>query len=271
MYMSYCAFIDTFTTLNCLCKSNNCPFSFRTEVYSDEDFFGGNSYPRVKEINMVPDEPILGNGTAAYKINVESMLNDKSGKWIPLNDGLEKIYNILDKFVKTGVYLIGYGITSFDLKILNENFKRVLNKEPIQFDETHIIDIAKLAKTVVNVTDCGNYNQNSIAACLLSGTEFENVSSVNTIDRNIQMTKMIFTRLLKMSGLGQDFGTISSFISSPHNVEFFQSGKYAGERIEDVFKADRQYLSWILKNKQFYETDPDMLRKVSELLNSEDK
>ena len=259
--MANIAFIDTYTTLNDLYGSHNCPFMFRYEIWEEFQLKSQNS-KKSSEIWMVPDENILGNGTAYHKIT-NDIVEENKDKWLSLEDGLEKIYNILSVLNKNNVYIVGYGIILFDLKILNEHFERILHKPKIEFDNKFIIDVEELAKILVDVRECGNYSKNSVISTLRCDINDEEVSS------DISETR---TLLLKLMELG-NFKTIrdvSDFIHSPHDVKVFQQGKYKGRDIYEVFKYDRQYFSWIMKNRKFYEGDKNLLVKVESILNSED-
>lgn len=277
--MENCAFIDVFTTMNDLYGSKNCPIQFRCEVSSWEEMMSGLN-AKAKQINMIPDEKILGNGTAFHgftnsSIEIMSLDPDRFGKWMSLYEGLSKIHFIMSWFSDNGVYVIGYGLKEYVLKVLNEHFERILKKEPIKFDEGRIIDVESLSKLFVDVNDCGNYCKNSVLANLKKDV-VDYFTSKRTIKNEIAKTRVILDELICRGNLNTNwhmgsFKEISDFLSSPHPVEYFRVGKYKGMKIEDAFMKDRQYFSWIMKNSRFFENDRNLLLKVESLLNSEDR
>ena len=274
--MENCAFVDIFTTMNDLFGSHNCPIMFRCEMSTFEDVFAGLP-AKSKTICMVPDEKILGNGTAFHGYsNVEIEVFSSNGNdWLLLKDGLMKVYGMLSWLSGKNVYIIGYGLKGYALKVLNENFERVLGKSQIEFDEKKLIDVESLARLLVDIGECGNYNKNSILA------SFKNIppglyGNEKKLKTEISKTRLILTELMTRGNIKTDghmgsFKEVSDFLRSPQPVEYFQVGKYKGMKIDEAFEKDRQYFTWIMKNSRFFENDKNLLRKVEDLLNSEDK
>ena len=266
--MNVLAVIDTLTTMNDLKGGNNCPVAFLVDVFEEECFFDGRGNPKTKEIFMVPDEPVLGNGRALHGI-VDGGDSETDHTFLSLEDGLKKTHEILSAFAKNGICVAGYGIESFDLKTLNENFTRVLGEPPVIFERKHLIDVERLSKLLVDVRKCGNYSQSSVLATVNYST-FESLRGIVPYRKSISETEALLRELTNNFQVGKSLEEISNFLSVPHDVEVFQSGKYKGMKIEDVYNIDRQYFTWILKNKQFYENDKDMLDKVKTLVNREE-
>jgi len=267
--MKALAVIDTLTTMNDLKGGNNCPIAFMVDVFEEEKFFSGDANPKTKNIFLKPDELILGSGISLHGITNEDISYGNFEPLFELGEGLEKIYTILSVFSKNMFYVAGYGVESFDLKVLNENFKRVLGKEPIVFDKKHIIDVERLSKLLVDVRKCGNYSQSSVMAAE-SYSDYVGLLGISQERRSINMTEALLGRLVRNHEIGNSLEEISDFISKPHDVEVFQSGKYKGMKIEEVYNIDRQYFTWILKNRGFYENDPDMIEKVKSIINREE-
>lgn len=274
--MENCAFVDIFTTMNDLFGSHNCPIMFRCEMSTFEDVFAGLP-AKSKTICMVPDEKILGNGMAFHGYsNAEIEAFSLNGNdWLSLKDGLLQIYGLVSWLSARNVYIIGYGLRGYVLKILNESFERVLRKSPIEFDDKKLIDVESLAKLFVDIRECGNYNKNSVLASLknIPYDLYENGKKLKT---EISKTRVILTDLITRGNIKTDghmgsFKEVSDFLCSPQPVEYFQVGKYKGMKIDDAFVKDRQYFTWIMKNSRFFENDKNLLRKVEDLLNSEDK
>jgi hypothetical protein len=274
--MENCAFIDVFTTMNDLFGSKNCPIMFRCDMSTWKDLFSGLP-SKSKTICMVPDEKILGNGTAFHGYTNDSieLLASQDKGWATLWDGLSRIHYILSFLVENGYYVVGYGLKGYVLKVLNENFERVLERKPLKFDEKKLIDVENLAKLIVDIGDCGNYNKNSVLASL-KNISFDQYGPEKTLKTEIAKTKVILTELItrgnvKNEGHMTSFEEVSDFLCSPHPVEYFQVGKYKGMNIEEAFVKDRQYFSWIMKNSKFFENDKNLLLKVESLLCSEEK
>lgn len=269
--MENIAFIDILTTMNDLHGSHNSPFMFTCEV-ACMDGTGSFDPPRWNvqktiTVKMVPDERILGNGYSYHGYTndaIESISRTDDG-WISTKDGLEKVYGILEVLNRNKVFVVGHGVCKFTLTILNEHFQRVLGKSPLKFDDGFVIDTELLAKLLVDVRKCGNYSLNSLTACLGVRTARETAS----IQGRMADTKFILLKLMDTLGVSS-MEEVSRFIHSEHDIDVFQQGKYKGMRIEDVFNSDRQYFSWILKNRKFYSEDKDLLRKAGQMMDRED-
>jgi hypothetical protein len=274
--MENCAFIDIFTTMNDLFGSNNCPIQFRCEMTTWKDLFSG-LHGKSKLVCMVPDEKILGNGTAFHGFTNENieLLRSTDESWLALRNGLSQAHFIMSYLASSGAYVIGYGLKGYVIKILNENFERILEEKPVVFDEKKLIDVENLAKLLVDIRDCGNYNRNSVLASL-SNISFDQYGPDKTLKTEMSKTRVVLTELitrgnLKTNGHMGSFEEVSDFLCSIHPVEYFQVGKYKGMKIEEAFVKDRQYFSWIMKNSRFFDEDKNLLAKVKDLLSSEDK
>ena len=270
--MENCAFVDIFTTMNDLFGSHNCPIMFRCEMSTFEDVFAGLP-AKSKTICMVPDEKILGNGTAFHGYsNVEIEVFSSNGNdWLLLKDGLMKVYGMLSWLSGKNVYIIGYGLKGYALKVLNENFERVLGKSQIEFDEKKLIDVESLARLLVDIGECGNYNktkvENPVAASRFGSSRAKSIKAL----RKEAAGQDDVTFLADFSQLFRGVDLACRFVYDENNVEVVNFGKYKGMKIDEAFEKDRQYFTWIMKNSRFFENDKNLLRKVEDLLNSEDK
>ena len=269
--MENIAFIDILTTMNDLHGSHNSPFMFTCEVACMDDTSSCDpprlNVQRTIAVKMVPEEKILGNGYSYHGYSndtIESVSKTDDG-WISEKDGLKRIYGILDVLNRNKVFVVGHGICKFTMTILNEHFQRVLGESPIEFDDNFVIDTEILAKLLVDVRKCGNYSLNSLTACLDSRTSY----GTTTMQNRVSDIKSLLLKLMDTLGVSS-MEEVSGFIHSEHDIDVFQWGKYKGMRIEDVFNSDRQYFSWILKNRNFYSEDKDLLRKAEQMMNSED-
>lgn len=256
--------------MNDLYGSHNCPFSFGIDLISWDEL-GNENIHRFKKINMIPDEEILGNGMSVHEIiNADFKIDEFNG--ISLKDGLTEIYNILKKLNDTETYLIGYGLLNFDLKVLNEHFERVLNKQKIEYNSNFIIDVETIAKKCCDVSYCGNYSLKSVLATYTNFNIYHRLTDkTKTNYGNINATRYMLYNFIKFYDIGQLPSDIVKFINEPQDIKVFQMGKYKGAPIEEIFNKDKQYFSWILKNKHFYENDKDLLVKVQNLMNLEEK
>jgi len=265
-------FIKVLSTQNDLYGKNNCPVIFRCELYSDESFQNGNlklldSNPDgISEIKMIPDEPILANGRAFLGFDMNDHKPENFEKFIPLEDGLKKIYRILESVLKTDIYIAGFGLKRYTLNILNDSFKRVLNVEPLVFPENKLIDILQYAMVKIPVENIGAYTIQSLKTYFNLDTHETDSNSAHS---QLFSIRELFSKLTEIDN-DVNFNSVSKSILSTTKLESFSIGKYKGRKILDVMNDDQQYCRWFISNSSKYDNAQLIAEKLKELFSRED-
>jgi hypothetical protein len=271
--MENCAFIDIVTTGNDLYGKNNCPIQFcceifpLSEVFSKEKFYNPS---RVKKFNIVPDEEIL---TTGY-IRSSGLTNDSLEKSVDsktcfsLKDGLSVIYRLLSLLKDKGMFIVGYNHVAYDLEILNKNFKRVLDLDPVEFPDDKILDVMKFAEVCIPLDKIGNYTMESVFTYVS-----EDPSAMNSkyqkygrsASTDIRITKSILTSFMD---LNESFSDLVKKINEPHEVKIMNFGKYKGAPLEVVFENDKQYCNWLIRNKDISKANPGLVDSIRKMMNT---
>lgn len=268
--MENCVFIDIFTTHNDLFGHNNCPIQFCAEFFSNPEIFDNEKFfkflpDRRKIFNIIPDEEILPSGylNSGYKSS-DVLTSDYNG--VKLEEGLETIYKLLNNLKDKKFYIIGYNHINYDLDILNKNFKRVLNLEPIEFSSEYLIDVMKLAEYKIPVDVIGNYTMDSVLVYLLNDYQkVQNLHLIKSTVTDIKLTKIIFQKLIKEN---QSFSDVVKEMNSPRDINIVNFGKYKGAKISYIFENDLQYCNWLIKNKDMNKSHPNVINTIKKLFNT---
>lgn len=271
--MQQAAFIDIFTTQNDLYGKNNCPIQFCCEFISDDDM-NDTEHPekfmnpsRRKVFNIIPDESIMMSGYIESGFKTEdTKTSDYNGQ--PLDVSLAAIQRILNAVESREIFLIGYNHVNYDIKLINENLLRVLGVDPCVFNNNRVIDVMRLAESVIPIHEIGNYSMDSVFTYLegspirLSGLR-QNKSTVT----ELKLTKMIMLSLIKRIGKRMSFSDIVGFIrDQEQNQDTFTFGKYKGMKFSDVFNIDIGYLSWISNNAEISKSRPRLVDNIKKIL-----
>lgn len=268
--MSNCAFLQLLTTQNDIYGRHNCPVVFRCELYSDDNIEDGSlehldSKPKgASEVKMIPDEPILPNGRAVLGFDMDSHKPENFSQFIPLEDGLKKIYKILETIIKNNIYIAGFGLKRNVFNILNDSFKRVLNLEPLVFPTERTIDVLHYAIAKIPVEQIGAYTIKSLQTYFnLEETDEKTAKNQLFAIRNIFM---------QLTTIDSDwkFDEVVNSISKTTKIESFSIGKYKGAKIRDVMREDQQYCRWFLANASKYDNAQLIAEKLKELFNNEE-
>jgi len=266
--MENCAFIDIFTTHNDLYGHNNCPIQFCCELFTNNEIFEEDKFfkpERRKLFNIIPDEEILIPGYLNSGIkNDDVRTSDYNG--LELKQALETIYKILKAFKEKGFFIIGYNHIVYDLEILNKNFQRVLNYDPIVFDKDKLIDVMKLAEMSIPVNEIGNYSMDSVMTFFHSDcNKVQNLRINKSTATDIKITKMILIHFIEK---GMTFSDISKMMNSEREVKVINFGKYKGASLETIFDIDKQYCNWLIKNKDIGTQNPSLVAALKKMFNT---
>jgi hypothetical protein len=269
--MENCAFIDVFTTCNDLYGKNNCPIQFCCEIFTSSEVFTDSFFSAKRKmlVNMIPDEEILVQGYINSGFKNEHDL--KKVDALELREALTKIYNLLNVLKAKSFFIIGYNHMSYDMRILNESFKRVLSLDPIEFPKDKVIDLMRLAEIRIPVDRIGSYSMDSVLTYLAD--DYEDVRKIRSKGKSteidIEVAKRIFHKL--MTGFMDPevrFSDVVEFINSPHDVKVLNFGKYKGAGLMYVFENDRQYCNWLIKTKSMVDGHPDSVDAMKKLMNT---
>jgi hypothetical protein len=265
--MENCVFIDIFTTQNDLYGKNNCPIQFCCEVFTNEELFDYEKLfnpERRKIFNIIPDEEISIPGFINSGFKTEDIkTSDFNG--VELVEALNTIYKLLSTFKNRNFYIIGYNHIRYDIEILNAHFKRILNLEPIVFDEHHVIDLMKVAENKISIDKIWSYSMESVLTYLTKDCNmYKSLRTNRTTATDIKITKMIFKEFfyeyMSLSEISEKSGEIQ-------NVDILNFGKYKGAKIDYVFENDKQYCSWLTKNKDIIKQNKKLIEKIISMYN----
>lgn len=271
--MENCAFIDIFTTHNDLYGHYNSPVQFCCEIYKNDEIFNSdlflNNPPRQKIINIIPNEPMMISG----KINIGYNIPSETNGGVMLKDALESIYKLLKSFKEKNIYIIGYNHIDYDLRILNEHFEKVLNYEKIEFRKDYLIDVMKLAEKKIEVSFIGNYTMDSVYMFLKDDYDsYRRLKDTRSTKTDILITKEIFSKLVDINGHDETslkFSDVVKMINEPKEPTCFNFGKYKGALISDIFTKDRQYISWLTRNADIRNKNPDLFNALKNMFDNE--
>ena len=271
--MENCAFIDIVTTGNDLYGRNNCPIQFCCEIFPLSEVFNKEKFynpTRVKKFNIVPDEEILTTGyirsSGLTKECLEKSVDSKT--CFSLKDGLSVIYRLLSLLNDKGMFIVGYNHVAYDLEILNKNFKRVPDLDPVEFPDDKILDVMKLAEICIPLDKIGNYTMESVFTYISDDpcaivSEYQKWGRSASTD--IRITKTILTSLM---GTNKSFSDLVKKINEPHEVKIMNFGKYKGAPLEVVFENDKQYCNWLIRNKDISRTNPSLVNSIRKMMNT---
>lgn len=271
--MENCAFIDIFTTHNDLYGHYNSPVQFCCEIYKNDEIFNENLFlnnpPRQKIINIIPNEPMMISG----KINIGYNIPSETNGGVILKDALESIHKLLKSFNEKSIYIIGYNHIDYDIRVLNEHFEKVLNYEKIEFKKNHLIDVMKLAEKRIGVNFIGNYTMDSVYMFLNDDYEsYKKLKENKSTATDILMTKRMFSKLLDLDVHDETslkFSDVVKMINEPKESTYFNFGKYKGALIADIFTKDRQYISWLMRNADIRNKNPDLFNTLKNMFDNE--
>jgi len=256
-------FVDISTTENV----NRCPIEFSYCIVDFDDFIiNQNLKEKIETIQIIPDEDITLNGTFSTNL-IYSKINKINYTGIDLNTALKQIYALLKNAIDEKMYIVGFCHGKFDLAILNETFKRVLNYEMLDYDLNYYIDIQALAKKCI--TD--DLSLKFSRSCIFLKLMFDNyagqkarLSILNNLrqsigSKNELYISMLILKMLCKKNLFSDFSKIATALNTITTVTVMPIGKYKGMKIADIQKKDFEYLVWMFNNI------PDLQIKNSDL------
>lgn len=255
--MESCVFISLLTT------GNTFPDGYNAIIQLSEEFFkvenGNFKSIQQKTFNVKPDENILAN-VYTYT-NVSNCSENQLDSKIALN----LFYQILNKAYTANSFVIGWNIYEL-IDTINQNYKRLYNKD-IEFkDQLKLIDLKKMASLFQSLDVVGTYSLHAIYYyCYPDDYQvFRQEYYNNTCEETIKAC----LKLLKNDKLNT-FRTLEylyNYINEPHILDRMPFGKYKNYSFEYILQNDMNYLHWLIKQSNLEETDKDLHFTLNHLL-----
>jgi DNA polymerase-3 subunit epsilon len=158
--------------------------------------------------------------------------------------------------------LAGYNSNRFDIPMLMEEFLRV--GHPFDIEERHFVDVQNIfhqmeqrtlraayqfycGKDIVNAHSAEADTRATMEVLIAQvakyeGMEWEDKKGVKTtpVVNDIEL-------LHKFTNLNKPVDFAGRMVYNDNNEELFNFGKHKGKRVEDVFKAEPSYYSWMMQ------------------------
>lgn len=272
--MDYGLFIKIANTGNNINGGFECPIQIATMLLkfsSDQsmtDIYSNIPY-QLNEIVM-PDELVLDNSAMYCGISNKLLQSKSFKKFSEVAPGWSRM---ISKFGNKNIYIVGWDILEDDLRILENNLKRLSVVVP-EFNKFRIIDIKKLAELLIPISEVGTYGIDAITYHLSKdiSLEFGILNSYRSNRYGEKFCEKLLRQsiycLLKLSKLGNlhNLDDIYNFMQKPHKLEVLPFGKHRGEKFVDVFQSDNSYLCWLHSCKEIMDKNKDLKYTLDELL-----
>lgn len=266
-------FVDISTTEN----TNRCPIEFSYCIIDFDEFISNqNLKEKINTIQIIPDEDISLNGSLSTNL-IYSKTNKINYNGLDLKIALKQIYALLKNAIDEKMYVIGFCHGKFDLTILNETFKRILNYEMLDYDLNYYIDIQTLAKKCINNDLSLKFSRSCIFLKLMFDiytSQKVRSSILNTLRQNIGSKNELFISMLilKMLCKNNSFSNFSNIVAKINTttiLDVMPIGKYKGMKISDIKKNDFEYLVWVFDNiPDLQIKNPDLYATLDNIINT---
>ncbi|MEO6521069.1 MAG: exonuclease domain-containing protein [Mucilaginibacter sp.] len=158
--------------------------------------------------------------------------------------------------------LAGYNSNRFDIPMLMEEFLRV--GHPFDIDERHFVDVQNIfhqmeqrtlraayqfycGKDIINAHSAEADTRATMEVLLAqiekyADTEFEDKKGIKSkpVVNDVEA-------LHKFTNLNKPVDFAGRMVYNDNNEELFNFGKHKGKKVEDVFKAEPSYFSWMMQ------------------------
>lgn len=227
----------------------NCPIQFSSiELNPDYKIVNTNNF------SIIPDENILPSGICVHGLTLDKIKKNKNS--IDIKTAAILLYDILNELNTKENIIIGYNHEKFDLEILNNTFKRFLDKT-IEFKNT--LDIIHVAKRLIPMPEIGGYKLDAVFTYLFPtkiDTMFKMRAKHDALNDCI-ITKAVLIGLLKKINKNKAEDLIE-LMKQPYIMNTFPFGKYKNQLFTEILEFDRQYLLWCYNNNDIMKSWPDL-------------
>ena len=267
-------FIDCTTTSNTAGDGHDCPVDFTFNVIDADK---PDDIGQIKQIRMVPDEKIMP-GARVYS-HFPAEISDGND----LKKGMMMVKTLLKRATESGMYVVSFDI-DFVLKAVRNTMERVLQNPDGMIDTDEFfeipydkqISVRNFAKIVLPPEEVGTSYSFEALYLHLCGDDkysearkdFDSGVSSRSVYNQV-MTLGIFRKLCERKG----FATcqeVNDFVTSELGKKF-GFGKYAGQKVEDVFAKDFGYCLWCFKNAELMEGNPALQKELVRLMKQKRK
>jgi len=258
--MNKALLIDIFCTGQDGYGSLNNPFQANYQVFEN-----GNLVLD-KQIDINPKEDI----TWAAKSSLNVMPDRSRG--VSLEDALAEIYDVMSKCRDEGAFLMGYNHMSYDIRILNDHFEKVLGKPRIEWPLDKTIDVMTLSQLTFPYREIGNYTVESCLSYIdmnLRGVREWHENRSCRADNAVTMK--IYGKCCSDNNLDQkSYSDVATFIYMPREVVEMTFGKYKGMPLVNLLKEDYGYVSWLMRNDEIRNKNPNLVASLRKLIQTMD-
>lgn len=266
-------FVDISTTENV----NRCPIEFSYCILDFDDLYNNqNLKDKIETIRIIPDEDIALNGSFSTNL-IYSKTNKINYAGIDLKIALKQIYALLQNAISEKMYIIGFCHGKFDLTILNETFKRVLNYDMLDYDLNYYIDIQVLAKKYLTDDLSLKFSRSCVFLKLMFDIytgQKARISILNNLRHFIGSKDELYVSILILKMLCKknsltSFSKIVEILNTPSIIKVMPIGKYKGMKISDIQKKDFEYLVWVFDNiPDLQIKNPDLYATLDNIINT---
>lgn len=223
---------------------------------------------RIVEISVIKLNPDGTEDVKTWRINPEMAISIESS----LIHGIYEEHLIEAPVFKTAAKeiadfiadsdLAGYNSNRFDIPMLMEEFLRV--GHPFDIDERHFIDVQNIfhqmeqrtlraayqfycGKDIVNAHSAEADTRATMEVLL---AQIDKYADVEFEDKKGVKSKPVVNEvegLHKFTNLNKPVDFAGRMVYNDNNEELFNFGKHKGKRVEDVFKAEPSYYSWMMQ------------------------
>jgi DNA polymerase III subunit epsilon len=197
---------------------------------------GGKEQWFTERVN--PEMPIPPKVTAIHGISDSDVANSPTFREIAKN---------VAAFME-GCDLAGYNAVRFDIPVLAEEFLRVnidFNFRKRKYVDPQIIFYKKEQRTLAAAYQfyCGKDLKNAHSA------EADTAATYEVLKAQLEMYTDLendIERLSNFSAFNNNVDFAGRIIADEAGVEIFNFGRYKGKAVEEVFRDDPSYYSWIM-------------------------
>lgn len=222
---------------------------------------------RIVEISVIKLNPDGTDDVKTWKINPEMPISIESS----LIHGIYEEHLIEAPVFKTAAAeiadfiadsdLAGYNSNRFDIPMLMEEFLRV--GHPFDIEQRHFIDVQNIfhqmeqrtlraayqfycGKDIINAHSAEADTRATMEVLLAQIAKYEGVEFEDK--KGVKSTPVVndVEALHKFTNLNKPVDFAGRMVYNDNDEEVFNFGKHKGKKVEDVFKAEPSYYSWMM-------------------------